>query len=242
MAILLENKVAAITGGASGIGLECARTLINAGATVVLIDRDENKLNHAVAELGQNAISLVIDLMDPIQVNEILDAILEKTGRLDIFHANAGAHIGGAIAEGDPDIWDKILNLNINATFRCIRTVLPYFIERKSGDILFTSSIAGVIPMDWEPIYSASKFAVQTFVHATRRQVAQHGIRVGAILPGPVVTAALDSWSKEKIDAELASGNIMLPIEVAEAALFMLTRPRYITVRDLVILPNAIDL
>lgn len=242
MAISLENKVAAITGAASGIGLECARTLLKAGAKVVLIDRAEERLNQLVAELGDNAIPLVVDLMKPEQVDGMLDAILAKAGRLDIFHANAGAYIGGPVAEGDPDVWDKVLNLNINAAFRSVRAVLPHFIEQKSGYVLFTSSIAGMVPVIWEPIYTASKFAVQAFVHSTRRQVSQHGVRVGAVLPGPVVTALLDDWPKEKMEEALANGSLMQPIEVAEAVLFMLTRPRNITIRDLVILPNSVDL
>lgn len=242
MAISLENKVAAITGAASGIGLECARTLIKAGAKVVLIDRAEERLNQLVAELGDNAYPLVIDLMQPEQVSGMLDGILKLTGRLDIFHANAGAYIGGAVAEGCPDVWDKVLNLNINAAFRCVHAVLPYFIAQKSGDILFTSSIAGVVPVIWEPIYTASKFAVQAFVHSTRRQVAQYGVRVGAVLPGPVVTTLLDDWPQEKMDEALANGSLMQPIEVAEAVHFMLTRSKNVTVRDLVILPNSVDL
>ncbi|QKJ51886.1 SDR family oxidoreductase [Providencia rettgeri] len=242
MAISIENKVAAITGAASGIGLECARTLIKAGAKVVLIDRAEERLNQLVAELGENAIPLVIDLMNPKQVDGMLDEILKKAGRLDIFHANAGAYIGGPVAEGDPDVWDKVLNLNINAAFRSVRAVLPHFIAQKSGDVLFTSSIAGVVPVIWEPIYTASKFAVQAFVHSTRRQVSEHGVRVGAVLPGSVVTALLDDLPQEKMDEALANGSLMQPIEVAEAVLFMLTRPKNVTIRDLVIVPNSVDL
>ncbi|MBD2791954.1 SDR family oxidoreductase [Xenorhabdus szentirmaii] len=242
MAISLENKVAAITGAASGIGLECARTLIKAGAKVVLIDRAEDRLMQRADELGENAIPLVVDLMEPEQVDGMLDGILKKAERLDIFHANAGAYVGGPVAEGDPDVWDKVLNLNINAAFRSVRAVLPHFIEQKSGDVLFTSSIAGMIPVAWEPIYTASKFAVQAFVHSTRRQVSKHGVRVGAVLPGPVVTALLDDWPKAKMDEALANGSLMQPIEVAEAVLFMLTRPRNVTVRDLVILPSSVDL
>ena len=73
-------------------------------------------------------------------------------------------------------------------------------VAQKSGDIIFTSSIAGIVPVVWEPIYTASKFAVQAFVHTTRRQLAKHGVRVGAVAPGPVVTALLDDWPKAKID------------------------------------------
>ncbi|MGA4367762.1 SDR family oxidoreductase [Pantoea ananatis] len=238
----LEGKVAAITGAASGIGLACAKTLLAAGAKVVLIDRDGEKLGKLVTELGDNVFALQVDLMKPEQVDNMLSGILNLTGRLDIFHANAGAYIGGPIAEGEPDVWDRVLNLNINAAFRCVRAVLPEMIKQKSGDIIFTSSIAGVVPVIWEPIYTASKFAVQAFVHTTRRQVAQYGVRVGAVLPGPVVTALLDDWPKAKMDEALANGSLMQPTEVAESVLFMVTRSKGVTVRDLVILPNSVDL
>ncbi len=242
MTDLMKGKVAAITGSASGIGLECARTLHAEGATVVLIDRAKDRLDEICAEFGERAFPLVVDLLDGKQLSGILPRILEIAGGLDIFHANAGAYIGGKVAEGDPDAWDRMLNLNINAAFRSVHAVLPHMIAQKSGDILFTSSIAGVVPVVWEPIYTASKFAVQAFVHSTRRQVAQHGVRVGAVLPGPVVTALLDDWPKAKMEEALANGSLMQPREVADCVLFMLSRPRNVTIRDLVILPNSVDL
>jgi ribitol 2-dehydrogenase len=238
----LSGSVAALTGAASGIGLECAKHLIGAGVRVVLIDRAEDALRSVCAELGPQAIPLVVDLTDRASVAAMVPQILEKTGRLDIFHANAGAYIGGNVYEGDPDAWDRVLNLNINATFRTVRAVLPHMIERRTGDIIMTSSIAGLVPVVWEPIYTASKHAVQAFVHTVRRQVAQFGIRVGAVAPGPVVTALLSDWPKEKLDAEIAAGGLMQPSEVAEAVMFMLTRPRNVTIRDLVMLPQSNDL
>ena len=242
MADLMKGKIAAITGAASGIGLECAKTLLAEGAKVVLIDRAQDRLEQLCKELGPNALPLVVDLLKPSDVSGMLPRILEIAGGLDVFHANAGAYIGGPVAEGDPDAWDRMLNLNINAAFRSVHAVLPHMIEKKTGDILFTSSIAGVVPVVWEPIYTASKFAVQAFVHSTRRQVAKYGVRVGAVLPGPVVTALLDDWPKEKMEEALANGSLMQPKEVADAVLFMLTRPRNVTIRDLVILPNSVDL
>lgn len=97
----LQGKVAAITGAASGIGLECAKTLLGAGAKVVLIDREGEKLQRLVAELGENAFALQIDLFKPEQVDAMLSDIVDLAGGLDIFHANAGAYIGGPVAEGD---------------------------------------------------------------------------------------------------------------------------------------------
>jgi ribitol 2-dehydrogenase len=238
----LAGKVAAVTGAASGIGLACARAMCEAGATVAMVDRAADRLDALCAELGPQAFPVVTDLLDPLSVDRMLPAILDRCGALDIFHANAGSYVGGDVATGDPDAWDRMLDLNVNAAFRSIRAVLPHMVERQTGDILVTSSIAGVVPVVWEPIYTASKHAVQAFVHTVRRQVAKHGIRVGAVLPGPVVTALLDDWPKAKMEEALAQGSLMQPEEVAAAVLFMLTRPRGVTVRDLVILPNSVDL
>jgi ribitol 2-dehydrogenase len=242
MAEDLSGQIAAITGAASGIGLACARRLIAAGVKVVLIDRADDRLREVCAELGPQAIPLVVDLMQPRQVDGMVAQILERTGRLDIFHANAGSYVGGDVAEGDPDAWDRMLTLNINAAFRSVRAVLPQMIAQNSGDIIMTSSIAGLVPVVWEPIYTASKHAVQAFTHTVRRQVARHGIRVGAVAPGPVYTALVSDWPQAKLDEELARGGLIDPGEVAEAVLFMLSRPRNVTIRDLVILPQANDL
>ncbi|MDB5528411.1 MAG: rbtD [Devosia sp.] len=238
----LSDRVAAITGAASGIGLECAKTLLDAGARVALVDRDEAKLRDICAGLGERALPVVIDLTNAASVATMLPKILDWAGQLDIFHANAGSYVGGPIAEGDPDQWDRMLNLNINAAFRSVHAVLPHMIARKTGDIIMTSSIAGLVPVVWEPIYTASKHAIQAFVHTVRRQMAPHGIRVGAVAPGPVVTALISDWPKDKLDAALAAGDLMEPTEVAAAVKFMLTRPRNVTIRDLVILPQSNDL
>ena len=238
----LSGKVAAITGAASGIGFECARAMLAAGARVVLVDYAEEKLRDACSELGPQAIPLVVNLLDPKSVTGMMPQILEQAGRLDIFHANAGSYVGGDVVGGDPDAWDRMLNLNVNATFRSIHAVLPHMVEHGAGDIVVTSSVAGLVPVVVEPIYTASKHAVQAFVHTLRRQVAKHGIRVGAVAPGPVVTALLSDWPKAKLDDALAAGSLMQPQEVAAAVLFMLTRPPNVTIRDLVILPQSLDL
>jgi ribitol 2-dehydrogenase len=238
----LSGKTAAITGAASGIGLESARALHAAGANVVLIDRDAARLDELVAEMGKGTFALKLDLLDHAQVDGLGASILNLAGGLDIFHANAGSYVGGPVIEGDPDEWETMLNLNVNATFRAIRSVLPHLVAQQSGDVIVTSSIAGLVPVVWEPIYTASKFAVQAFVHTVRRQVASDGVRVGAVAPGPVVTALLKDWPKAKMDEALANGSLMQPSEVAEAVLFMVTRPKGVTVRDLVILPTTVDL
>ena len=238
----LSGKVAAVTGAASGIGLECVRAMLGAGARVVLIDRAADRLRDLCAELGADADAVVVDLLDPASVAMMMPAILGKAGQLAIFHANAGSYVGGDVHGGDPDAWDRMLNLNINSVFRTIHAVLPHMVERGTGDIIVTSSVAGFVPVVVEPVYTASKHAIQAFVHTLRRQVMKHGIRVGEVAPGPVVTALLSDWPKEKMDDALAKGSLIQPKEVAEAVLFMLTRPRNVTIRDLVILPQSLDL
>ncbi len=238
----LAGKTAAITGAASGIGLECATTMIAAGADVVLIDRSEERLTKVCADLGPKAHPLIVDLLDGKAVSAILPKIVDLVGGLDIFHANAGAYIGGAVADGDPDLWDQVLNLNTSAAFRSVHAVLPHMIAKRSGDVILTSSVAGVSPVVWEPIYSASKFAVQAFLHATRRQLIEHNVRMGAVLPGPVITPLLDDWPKAKKEEALASNALMEAKEVADAVMFMVTRPPGVVVRDLTILPHGCDI
>jgi ribitol 2-dehydrogenase len=231
-----------VTGAASGIGLACARTFLEAGARVALVDFAEDRLREVCDELGADAFPVVVDLTKPSSVDAMLGHILAEAGQLDIFHANAGSYVGGEVVDGDPDAWDRMLNLNINAAFRSVRAVLPHMVERRTGDIIMTSSVAGLVPVVWEPIYTASKHAVQAFIHTVRRQVARHGIRVGGVAPGPVVTALLKDWPQAKLDEAKASGSLMEPDDVAEAVLFMLTRPRNVTIRDLVIIPQNLDL
>ena len=238
----LKGKVVAITGAASGIGLACARRALAAGATVVLVDRAEDRLAELRAELGGKAHAVVVDLLDPKSVERMLPQILEQTGRLDVFHANAGSYVAGDVVEGDPDAWDRMLTLNVNAVFRTVHAVLPHMAERGTGDIVVTSSVAGHVPVMVEPIYTASKHAVQAFVHTVRRQVASRGIRVMAIAPGPVSTALLADWDQERLQKTIAAGGLLEPEEVAEAVHFMLTRPRTVTIRDLVILPHSFDI
>ncbi|MGB4135573.1 MAG: SDR family oxidoreductase [Microbacterium sp.] len=238
----LAGKVVAVTGGASGIGLACARRFHADGAQVVLVDASEERLGQARDELGANAHTLRMNLRDRAQVDTLGDRIVDLIGRVDVLHANAGAYVGGAIADSDPRSWETVLELNIEATFRAARSVLPHLVAQGHGDILFTSSVAGVVPIVWEPVYTASKFAVQGFSHSLRRQLLGTGVRVGSVLPGPVATALLDDWPQAKLDAAIAEGSIMQAEEVAEAVHFMLTRPQGVVIRDLVILPAAVDL
>lgn len=238
----LKDKVAAVTGAASGIGLATTEAMIAAGATVVLVDRDEKALEAVAQRLGKKAIPLVIDLLNPASCASLLDGILKMAGQLDIFHANAGTYIGGDLTETDLDTIDRMLNLNVNAVMKNVHTVIPHMIERKTGDIIVTSSVAGHFPVPWEPVYSASKWAMTCFVQTMRRQMLKHGVRVGSVSPGPVISALLADWPEENLRKAKENGALIEPKEVADAIMFMLTRQRGVTIRDIVILPSSFDI
>lgn len=242
MSEALKGKVAAVTGGASGIGLASARAMLAAGARVVLIDRDEDAVTALAETHGDSLIPLVLDLLDPKSCASLMPQIMEKTGQLDIFHANAGLYIGGDLVDADNNAIDRMLNLNVNVVMKNVHDVLPQMIEQGSGDIIVTSSLAAHYPTPWEPVYASSKWAIDCFVQTVRRQVYKHGLRVGAISPGPVVTALLADWPEEKLKEAREAGSLIEPEEVADVIMFMLTRPRSMTIRDVVMMPTNFDL
>jgi ribitol 2-dehydrogenase len=113
---------------------------------------------------------------------------------------------------------------------------------QRSGDILITSSISGFVDIHWEPIYSASKHAIQGFVHTLRRQVASSGIRVGAIAPGRVANELWGITEAAEIEQHVREHTSLRSEDVAEAVVFMLSRPPHITIRDLVMVPQNQDI
>lgn len=238
----LQGQVAAVTGAASGIGFASAQALVQAGARVVLVDRDQAALDRACAALGEQALPLVLDLLDPQQCATLLARVVALAGRLDIFHANAGLYVGGDLVDNDPDAIDRMLNLNVNVVMKNVHNVLPHMIERGVGDIIVTSSLAAHFPTPWEPVYASSKWAINCFVQTVRRQVFKHGIRVGSISPGPVITSLLADWPAEKLAEAKAKGSLLEASEVADVVIFMLTRPRGMTIRDVVMMPTQFDL
>ncbi|NVK75937.1 MAG: SDR family oxidoreductase [Oceanospirillaceae bacterium] len=242
MSKALIGKVAVVTGGASGIGLASVEGMIAQGAQVVIVDRDDAALQALQDKHGDSVMTLSVDLLNPIDCSTMVAKILDKTEVIDIFHANAGLYVGGDLVDADNDAIDRMLNLNINVVIKNVRDVLPHMIERGVGDILITSSLAGHFPTPWEPVYASSKWAMNCFVQTVRRQVSQHGIRVGSVSPGPVITSLLSDWPADKLAEAKAKGSLMEASDVAETLIFMLTRPRHVTIRDVVMLPSQFDL
>lgn len=241
MAESLQGKIAVITGAASGIGLATTKTLLAAGATVVLVDRNEAALSALVAELGEKAIAQVTDLLNAESCAAMVPEILQKVDHIDILYCNAGTYIGGDLTETTAEAIDQMLNLNVNAVIKNVHAVAPHMIERKTGDIIVTCSIAGHYPTYWEPVYASSKWAVTCFVQTMRRQMIPHGVRVAQVSPGPVVSALLADWPEENLRKAKESGSLVDPSEVADAVEYMLTRKRTVTIRDMLVLPTNFD-
>jgi len=242
MARELEGKVAVVTGAASGIGLASAEAMLAAGARVVLVDRDDAALAALCGRHGDATLPLVMDLLDPKACATLARRVLEMVGQIDILHANAGSYVGGDLVDADTAAIDRMLNLNVNVVMKNVHDVLPHMIGRRTGDIIVTSSLAAHFPTPWEPVYASSKWAINCFVQTVRRQVFKHGIRVGSISPGPVISALLADWPQEKLTEARDSGSLLEASQVAEVVMFMLTRQRGMTIRDVVMMPTNFDL
>ena len=218
-----------------------AKVLMAEGATVVMVDRNSAALDDLVSASGGKAIAQVTDLLDTDSCSAMIPEILAKTGKIDILYCNAGTYIGGDLVDTTADAIDRMLNLNINAVIKNVHAVLPHMIAQGTGDIVVTSSLAGHAAIKHEPVYSASKWAMTCFTQATRRQVNKHGIRVSQVSPGPVISALLADWEPERLQAVKDAGAVIEPKEVAEAVLFILSRPRNVTIHDVIVLPTNVD-
>jgi ribitol 2-dehydrogenase len=242
MAHVLDGKVVIITGASTGIGAATARALAKLGCRLTLAARSADRLQVLAAELGPDALALPTDITVPGDITNMVDKTIERFGRVDVLFANAGIYIPGQVAEGDPDAWANLMNVNVDGVLRSAHAVLPHMMAQKSGDILVTSSISGFIDIQWEPIYSASKHAIQGFVHTLRRQVLKDGIRVMAVAPGMVANELWGFYEQVQIDKIVAERGAIRSEDVADAVVFMLSQPPHVTIRDLVMLPQGQDL
>ncbi len=243
MAEDLTGKVALETGASSGIGRAIVRALAAEGCRIALVGRSAERLKAVADSLaGTETLVLPLDLTRPDDVDRAVRDTMARFGRIDLLLPNAGLYIPGDVAEGDANAWDELLSVNVNSVFRLIRAVLPGMIARKSGEILVTSSVSGHQAIHWEPVYSASKHAIQAFVHGLRRQTGPHNVRVGAIAPGVVLNELWGFTTPEAIAAKVATREGLRSEDVAEAVIFMLTRPPNVNIRDLVILPQNQDI
>lgn len=158
----LTGRVALVTGASSGIGRAMARALAAEGMRVALIGRSTDRLNLLADEIGSQAAAIAADLTNADQLENAVAETVARFGPIDVLLPNAGVYISGDVAEGDPDAWDRLIAINVSSVFRLVRAVLPGMIARQSGHIIVTSSVSGHQAFHGEPIYSASKHAIQS--------------------------------------------------------------------------------
>lgn len=237
----LRGKVALVTGASSGIGRAMARAVAAEGLRVALVGRSADKLKAVADEIEGETLVAPADLTQPEDLNRAVAETIARFGAIDVLLPNAGIYIPGDVAEGDPDAWDELIAINVSSVFRLVRCVLPGMIQRKQGHIIVTSSISGHQAIHLEPIYSASKHAIQSFVHGLRRQVARYSIRVGEVSPGVVLNELWGYRDPAAIADKVEAHEGLRSEDVAEAVVFMLSRPAHVTIRDLVILPQNED-
>jgi ribitol 2-dehydrogenase len=238
----LRGKSVLVTGASSGIGRATAIELARAGMRVAISARSTQRLGALAKELGPQTIVLPADLTVAAEADSLVEAAAEGLGGLDVLFANAGIYVAGKVADGNPDDWDKLLTLNVSSVFRMVHRVIPHLRRSGGGDILVTSSISAHQAIHFEPVYSASKHAINAFLHGLRRQLIGDNIRVGSIAPGTVLNELWGYTEQAEIDRKVESHEGLRSEDVAEAVVFMLTRPSHVAIRDMVILPQALDL
>jgi ribitol 2-dehydrogenase len=236
----LVGRSVIVTGASSGIGKATAQLLAANGARVIVVARSFDKLQSLANEI--DALPIACDVTSLDSVRKMVEAALHHNGKVDALFANAGIYLSGDVAEGSPSDWSQLIDVNVKGVMNSVHRVLPTMLAQASGDILVCSSISGHQAIHWEPVYSASKHAVQSFVHGLRRQLLQKGIRVGAVAPGMVLNELWGIHDEDEINRRAELGEGLRSSDVAEAVLFMLTRPPNVTIRDLVMLPRAQDL
>jgi ribitol 2-dehydrogenase len=239
---VLKGKSVLVTGASSGIGRASAKAFAKEGMRVGASARSTDRLRELVKELGPDAIMLPADLTSAAETDELIRQAIARLGRLDVLFANAGVYIAGQVADGDPAEWDKLLALNVGSVFRSINRVIPHMRANGGGDILVSSSISAYPAIHFEPVYSASKHALNAFLYGVRRQVIQDKIRIGVIAPATVLNELWGYTDPGSIDKKVASREGLRSEDVAEAAVFMLSRPPHVAIRDLVMLPQALDI
>ena len=191
----LENKVILLTGGATGIGRECAAAYGRAGATVAVLDRNFEDARVTAEQAGNNSVALRVDVSDGNAVRAAVATVLEKFRRLDAVHNNAGI-VGPSrpLHETSEEEWDELQRVNLKSVYWTIRFAFSSLAETK-GAILNTASMVGLLGQQDHAAYVATKGGMISLTKAMAADYGQYGIRVNAICPAIVWTPMLEAWA-----------------------------------------------
>ena len=231
---ILKGKVALVTGAGGGIGLATAWAFAEAGASVVLADRNEQALSkgtEGIRSAGHNAIGLNCDVTDKAQVTTMIEHATATYGRLDAAFNNAGINSDGAsLLDTSDDEFDRIINVNLRGVWNCMKAELRYMIAQGSGAIVNCSSIGGMVGSKGRSAYSASKHGVIGLTRSAALEYAPRGIRINAVCPGmvntPMAVAVTKNYDPEVVKAMVARepiGRFGEAEEIAAAVVWLCT-------------------
>ena len=224
--MILEDKTAIITGGGSGIGLECAKLFCKNGAKVVVFGRRKSRLEKAVSEIGENVTFFQGDITREKDINELISTSLKQFNQIDIIVNNAGTSSSAATHKMEDSHWNSIMDTNLKGVFRLSKQILPYMLEQKKGNFIHISSIYGLIGFKGYSGYGVSKAALAHFSKSIAVEYGPHGIRSNTISPGIIetnMTAAIrrDNQLEKNLLKGYPLGRFGLPQDVANACLFL---------------------
>jgi NAD(P)-dependent dehydrogenase (short-subunit alcohol dehydrogenase family) len=229
----LDGKVTIVTGAASGIGRAAARVFHDAGALLVLADRDEAGLRataEAVSAAGGEPVVVVADVADAADVQRMVAAAVDRHGRLDCAFNNAGVEASGEATGDLPDAaWQRVIDVDLTGAFLCVKHEINAMLGSGGGSIVNTSSGLGVVGLANQVAYVAAKHGVLGLTRTAALEYATRGIRVNALCPGivetPMGTRGFDAnpGFQDVLGLIQPIGRVGLPAEVAAAALFLLS-------------------
>ena len=199
-----NSKVAIVTGGAKGIGAEIVRTLAENGYIVILNYNNSKvqaeELKNEMLQRGFNIEVVKADVSNRNEVNSLIEFAIKKFKKIDILVNNAGISLEGLFTDVSEEMWQKIINVNLNSVFNCTQEVLKYMIKEKSGRIINISSIWGETGASCEVAYSTTKAAINGMTKALAKEVGLSNIRVNAIAPGIINTDMNSRLSYEELE------------------------------------------
>jgi NAD(P)-dependent dehydrogenase (short-subunit alcohol dehydrogenase family) len=232
----LAGQVALITGGGTGIGLEIARCMLAAGATVIITGRREAVLHDSAAELGEGAHFVVNDICDLAGLDELVEQVEAAHGPLDILVNNAGINMKKPALDVTDEDFSRIIHTNLNAVFALTRAAAKRMVARRKGVILMISSMAAYYGIDRVVAYAASKSAVEGMVKVLASEFSAHGVRINAIAPGFIETEMSrtamnsDPDRRDRAMRRTPMGKFGKPADIGHAAVFLASEgARYIT-------------
>lgn len=226
---MLEGKIAIVTGGTRGIGYEIVKKFLEAGAKVALFGSRQETVEKALGQIKEKipeaeVMGLYPALGEYNEVEKAIQKVQESFGQIDILVNNAGISARESIYEYSPEEFDKIMTLNVNAVFHCIRAAVPFMKTQGGGSIINMSSMVSIYGQPAGCGYPASKFAVNGLTKSLARELGKDQIRVNAVAPGVTRTdmvAALSPEMVQRISATIPLGRVGEPEEVANAVLFL---------------------